>query len=204
MKKFLAALTAAIMVLSLCVCEAETGDSAQDSTEAAAKNRYIFELIDGHQQYFEGETFDGDVIISGDNAQIIFEGCVFNGDIINNAEVFTRVMLFGCEVNGRCIIESGLKEGSFETALPKFLTDAPVEIVCEDCLGAVIPLGDFEIVFNGQTYTMADSTLFFDCSNPDAGYVPYEGQEASYYDIAQWWENGEQIIMILAELDQTA
>lgn len=199
MKKFLAALIAAMMVLSLCVCMAETCDDALAAMEAAAKNKYTFELIDGHQQYVEGETFDGDVIISGNYAQVTFVGCVFNGDIINIADEWTRVMLLGCEVNGKCIIENGLKEGTLETPLPKFLLDAPVEVVCEDCLGAVIPLGDFEVVFNGQTYTMADSSIFFDNKNPEAGYVPYEGQEASVYWVGQWWENGEQIILIGAE-----
>ena len=52
MKKLLAILLVTVMMLSLCVCTAETD----------AKNRYIFELIDGHQQYIEGETFDGDII----------------------------------------------------------------------------------------------------------------------------------------------
>ncbi len=48
---------------------------------------------------------------------------------------------------------------------------------------------------------MADSELFYDISNAEAGFVPYEGQEASYYAIAQWWENGEKIIMTECEYD---
>ena len=194
MKKIFAMLLAAMMAFSFAVCLGETDNEAQ-----AARNRYTFELTEGYQQYIEGETFDGNVVISGDNAQIVFSGCVFNGDIVNTAEAWTRVMLLGCEVNGKCIIKNTGKEGTIDTPLPKFLTDAPIEVVCEECLGAVVALGDFEVVLNGQTYTMADSSIFFDNSNPEAGYVPYEGQEASVYWVAQWWENGEQIIMIGAE-----
>lgn len=51
------------------------------------------------------------------------------------------------------------------------------------------------------SYTMADSELFYDISNAEAGFVPYEGQEASYYAIAQWWENGEKTIMTECEYD---
>lgn len=200
MKKTMAVLFAIMMMFSFAVCLGETCDDAAAAMAAAAKNKFIFELIDGHEQYIEGETFDGDVIISGDNAQITFVGCVFNGDIINTAEEWTRVMLFGCEVNGKCIVKNNLKEGTLETPLPKFMSDAPFEVVCEDCLGAAIYLGDFEGVFNGQTYTMADSSLFFDYSNPDANCVPYEGQEASCYFVAQWWENGEHILLVACEL----
>ncbi len=48
---------------------------------------------------------------------------------------------------------------------------------------------------------MADSELFYDISNAEAGFVPYEGQEASYYAVAQWWENGEKTIMTECEYD---
>jgi len=203
MKKLLAMLIVALMAFSFAVCMGETCDDAMAAMEAAKADKR-FDLVEGDEQYIEGETFDGDVIISGDNAQIIFADCVFNGDIINTAGEYTRIMLFGCEVNGKCIIENDLREGTMETPLPKFMTDAPVEVVCEDCLGAVIPFGDFEVVFNGHTYSMADSTLFIDYSNPEPVYVPYEGQEASYYVVAQWWENGEQIILVACELDQAA
>jgi len=189
MKKLLAILLVTVMMLSLCVCTAETD----------AKNRYIFELIDGHQQYIEGETFDGDVIISGDNAQIIFAGCVFNGDIINTAEVATRVLVLGCEVNGKCVIRNTTKEATLETSLPKFLVDAPVEAVCEDCVGSVIAFGDFEIIFNGESHAMANAEFFM--ADPEAGLVAYEGQEASYFCVAQWWENGEKVLMTLNEYD---
>ena len=62
-------------------------------------------------------------------------------------------------------------------------------------------MGDFDVVFNSEVYTMADSELFYDIANPDAGFVPYEGQEADYFAIAQWWENGEQILLVECESD---
>lgn len=48
---------------------------------------------------------------------------------------------------------------------------------------------------------MQDATLFVDLSNADAGFVPYEGQEANYFCVAQWWENGEQQVLVECEYD---
>lgn len=72
-----------------------------------------------------------------------------------------------------------------EWSFPKFLVDAPVDAAAEDCIGSVIAFGDFEITWNGQPYKMQDATLFVDLSNADAGFVPYEGQEANYFCVAQ-------------------
>lgn len=198
MKRILSMLISVILLFSSIPCLAETCDDAAAAV-SASENRYIFELAEGHQQYIDGETFDGDVIIRGDNAQITFVGCTFNGDIINTAEVYTRILIMGCEANGMCIFRNTTKEATIEASFPKFMMDAPVETACEDCAGAVIPLSDFDIVFNGETYTMADSELYFDSSNPEAGMVPYEGQEADYYCVAQWWENGELIRLVTCE-----
>ena len=73
--------------------------------------------------------------------------------------------------------------------------------MCEDCFGGAVALGDFALHFNGETYTMQDASLFFDMTDPEAGFVPYEGQEASLLAAAQWWENGEPQLLIECEFD---
>jgi len=54
---------------------------------------------------------------------------------------------------------------------------------------------------NGQTYSMADCEFFSDLTAPESGLVAYEGQEASCYCIARWQENGQQMQMVICELD---
>lgn len=173
--------------------------AADDGRETATE--YLFELAEGEDQTVENLVFEQDVTVSGDNAQITFSNCAFNGSLINTADEGTRVILAGSTLEGQCVFANSVKESTMEASFPKFLVDMPVAVSGEDCVGAVIPLGDFEITFNGQAYTMADAELYFDISDPEAGFVPYEGQQANYYCVAQWWENGEKIVMVECEYD---
>ena len=92
-----------------------------------------------------------------------------------------------------------MKEATLESAFPKFLTDAPIDVVCEDCIGSVIALGDFDVTWNGKTYKLQDATLYFDVKNPDAGFVPYKDQQANNFCVAQWWEKGQQQVIVECE-----
>lgn len=208
MKKF-AFLLAAVMCLPLAACgnsEAVSSDAAvsqpaQESGRTEA-TEFVFELAEEEERYVENLVFNEPVTISGDFGQIIFVNCEFNADITNTAELYTRVLLLeGSVVNGKCILKNGTKEATMETPFPKFITSVPVEVVCEDCIGTAVALGNFELVFNGETYTMEDSELFYDCSKPENGFVPYEGQDASCYAVGQWWENGDKTILIECEYD---
>jgi len=189
-------LLAAILILGLC-----TAGYAEELPPKLSVAPYTYALPEGESLYFENLIFPEDVIISGDNAQIIFSNCWFAGNIILTSECGTRVMLFGCRVNGVCEATNNVKEATIDYNNPKFLTDAPVDFICRDCAGTVVALGDFEIFFNGERYTMADAQLFSDPTSENAGFVPYEGQEASYFIIGQWIENGEEVRLFLAELD---
>lgn len=150
--------------------------------------------------YMENLIFNADVVITGENSQIVFSNCEFNGNITLAANEGTRVMLLGCEVNGTCILQNDVAEANIDYNNPKFLTTSPVTVECEGGAGSVVALGDFEVVFAGKTYTMADSQFFI---NADGSLVPYEGQEASYFVAAQWIEGGEQITMVVCEFDPT-
>lgn len=192
MKKF-AALLLALMLLCTCACAEETAPE-----RIVASYSYVLHE-DG--AYVENLIFNADVVITGENSQIVFSNCLFNGSIILAAEEGTRVMLLGCEVNGQCVFDNQVREADMAYSFPKFMTDTPVNAVCEGCAGSVIALGDFEVSFNGQPYTMADSEWFSDVTNPEAGMAAYEGQEASYFCVGQWWENDQQVLLLLCEYD---
>ena len=161
---------------------------------------YTYDLTEDGA-YIENLIFNADVIISGDNSVIYFVNCEFNGDIILTADEGTKVFLLGCDTSGTCILRNSVREASLEYANPKFLVDAPVTVVCEDCVGSVIALGDFEISFSGETHSMASAQFFGDLSGEAYTLVPYEGQEATYYWVAQWYENDQQTVMSACEFD---
>ena len=211
MKKFLVLLLMTAMTLSLAACsgsgsaDGETAQGETEETEQSAEKEtaqeYNYELSEGDALEVENLIFEEDVTVSGNNAQITFTGCEFKGNIINTADEGTRVIMNGSSIDGRCVLQNTIKETTMEWSFPKFIVDSPMEVVSEDCIGSVIAMGGFDVVFNSEVYTMADSELFYDIANPDAGFVPYEGQEADYFAIAQWWENGEQILLVECESD---
>ena len=159
--------------------------------------------ISGEDNYVENLIFNGDVIISGDYAQIIFANCQFNGDIINTADNYTRVFIMpDCEINGSLILRNSTQEATIDSPIPKFVLFAPAPVVTEDCIGAVLALGSFDINFNGVDYTMSQAEYYADPSSPN-GVVPYEGQEADVFLVGRWWENGEEVIFTYCEDDPT-
>ncbi len=149
--------------------------------------------------YYENYTYPSDVIISGENTQIMFVNCRFEGNVILTAAEGTRVLLLGCETMGECILQNDVQDADINYNNPKFLTDAPVTAVCADCAGTVVGIGDIAITFNGRTYTMADAQLFIDDTAMEQGIIPYEGQEANYLAVAMWKENGEHTVTAIAE-----
>lgn len=106
-----------------------------------------------------------------------------------------------CDVQGKLVIRNTTREASFADGFPKFLTFVPAETVIEDCWGAVISAGGFDLTVNGKTHTMAHSRLFADGSNPDAGFSYYTGQEANLLAVCQWWINGKKTLLVECEYD---
>lgn len=180
------------------VVTTETAEAQEVVKQPATE--YTFALTEGETKVVSNLIFDKDVTVSGNNAQINFVNCEFKGNVINTASEYTRVVLEGgSTVAGQCVLQNDVKEATLESAFPKFLTDAPINVVCKDCIGSVIALGDFDVVFNGKTYKLQDATLYFDVKNPDAGFVPYKDQQANNFCVAQWWENGEQQLIVECE-----
>jgi len=200
MKKMMLFLLAGMMLLSLTACTGTaqtTTTTAQTTAAAAPAADTTFALKEGDEKTIESAVFEGNVVVTGDNAQIMFVGCTFKGDVINKAGAYTRVgILSGSTVEGKCILTNENKEGTIDTPLPKFVTDTAIDVVAEDCLGAVAAIGDITVKFNGTGYKMADANLFI---TPEGDMVEYSDQEASAFVIGQWWENGEQTIFKAAE-----
>ena len=205
MKKILALILASIMLMALFGCSG--GEDAQSQTdnnpgsqqEENARSKateFTFELAAEEERIVENLIFDEDVTISGDFGSIVFENCEFNGDIINAAEQFTRVILpEGTTVNGNCVFKNTTQEATMDTPMPKFISPNTLNIVCEDCIGSCILEGtEGNIIFNGETYSMADVEFFYDADANEL--VPYEGQEATVIFVGQWWENGEKLLQV--------
>ena len=188
-KRFLSLLLALMMIALPAMAEQTPANCA-------------FTLMDGKEASVQGLLFEGDVVISGNNARLSFYDCTFLGDVILTADTGTMVFLMGCTLMGNCIQRNSVKEATIDYSLPKFATDSPVELILEDCLGGVVALGDFPVVFDGQVYTMSQSQIFVESADPEIVLVPYEGQEASYFIVCRWWENGEEITSVIAEYDQ--
>ena len=189
MKKFIAILLSALMLLSFAALAEESGRTPAE---------YTFELF-GEDKYVENLIFNENVVISGDgSAHIYFINCQFNGDIINTSDAPVRVFLLACEVNGNCIFRNTVTESNIDAPFPKYMTDAPINVLTENCFGVVIALGDFSITLNGESYDLASASSFMD---PEAGFVPLDGREANLYWVATWTENGELQIMHAAEFD---
>lgn len=210
MKKMLTCFLAVFLTLSLSAC-VDSGNTAatepptpsptvsqpeqNSGREEAAE--HVFTLSEGEEKTVENLLFRKDVTIIGDNAYIQFINCEFLGDVINTADVATAVYFTTDTVtNATCILRNNTKEAAIETPLPKFITEVPIEAVCEDCVGNIVAIGDIGLVRNGVSYTMANAEYFFDS---EAGLVPYEGQASSCLWVAQWWENGEKIDLVCCE-----
>lgn len=194
MKKYLGML---LILLMVCACAC---GYAEDGERTIASYEYVL-TEDG--AYVENLIFNADVVISGDHSQIVFSNCEFNGDIILTASEGTRVMLLGCDVSGACVVRNSVTYADLEYSHPKFLTSSPISVICEEGVCSVIALGDFEVTFNGQTYTMADSQFFGFLNEEEYTLVPYEGQEASYFVVAKIIEGDEESVIIICEFDPT-
>ena len=208
MKKTLALTLALIMLMSLSACSGggdtqsqadNSSSSQQDESGRSKATEFTFELAAEEERTVENLIFDEDVTISGDFGVIIFENCEFNGDIINTAEQFTRVVLpDGTTVNGNCVFKNTTKEATMDYPMPKFISSNTLNIVCEDCIGSgVLESTENDMIFNGETYSMADVEFFYDADTNEL--VPYEEQEASTIFIGQWWENGEKVLQLFCE-----
>lgn len=196
MKKILALLVAFICLFAC------TGGLAEGADRIPAP--YTYDLADDETLYVENLIFNGDVVVSGGMGMIMFANCEFNGNVVQASETGCRLFLLpDCTMNGRFVFSNSIQESNIDVSFPKILSYVPAEVIAVDCIGTFGSLGAFDVTFNGETYTLADCEVFYDENNPDQGMIPYEGQEANLFVIAQWWENGELNILTQCEYDPT-
>lgn len=197
MKKWIALLAALVLCMGL---TAYAEDAPVERTDAS----YVYTLAPGGFEYLENLIFHGDVVIQGERAQIVFVNCEFKGNIILTANEATRALLLGCDIAGTCIFQNEVTDADLVNyAHPKFMADSPVTVLCENGAGTLISLGDFECIFNDQTYTLASSELFCKVEGEELVLEPYQDQQANFYYVCQWYENGEKKITPMCEYDPT-
>ena len=155
----------------------------------------VTEFVTGDTEiHVNDRVFYGNVVVSGNGANVYFENCTFNGNLINRCSENTVVWLMpGCTFapDCRCVIESGVREASPEYPLPKFAMFEPVPVDCVD-LGGVIAVGLFDVNFNGENYG-PDSVTLYDSAD---GVIPFEeGMAVNVHIVAHWWENDNEVFV---------
>ena len=159
---------------------------------------YEFDLS-GQDIIVNGQVFDGDITITGENGQISFFNCAFNGKVINQGGEGARVFINGdCAFadGAECILDSALKEATIETDLPKFLIFCEMPNVSCVNSGAVVTLADQPIRLNGESYAIGSAELFINEMTGESG--AYDGQEANFHNFAKWVEGGADVQMHIA------
>lgn len=195
---------AIILCLTACGSAGKTVESSStaaptDNAVETAKVETISYDLSGKEKIIDGKTFDGDVIITGENGKITFTNCTFNGNIINNGGEGAKVFVWeDCSfaASAECIIDTSLEEATQDTDLPKFMIfcDLP-EITCEK-VGAVVAPSAQVIKLNGAEYPIETAEYYVNESNGE--FAPYTDQEVNMHNFAMWTENGEAVQMHVA------
>ena len=193
------------LVLCLTACgsagktaESSTAAPAEDAAETAEAEPVSYDLS-GKEDQIDGQTFDGDVIVTGENGKITFTNCTFNGNIINNGGEGAKVFVWeDCSfaAGAECIIDTSLEEATQDTDLPKFMIfcDLP-EVTCEKA-GAVVAPAEKAIRLNGAEHPVDNAEYYINESTGE--FAPYSGQEVNMHNFAMWTENDEAVQMHVA------
>lgn len=188
-----------VLVLSTAACGSEAKSAESSGTAASAPAEPVSFDLAGKEENIDGKTFDGDVIVTGDNGKLTFTNCTFNGNIINNGGEGAVILVWEdcCFAGGaKCILDSTVKEATQDTNLPKFMIFCAMpEVSCEN-VGAVVAPAGTAIKLNGSEHTIETAEYFVNESTGD--FAPYDGQEATMHNFAMWTENGEAVQMHVA------
>jgi len=219
MKKSFCLFMSLVIIMSLCACgskqdvieEKQTETATQAVTEVPKEEgeipdpvQYEWTVGENEEQCAKNMIFEKEVIVSGDYGQMAFENCTFKADVINTSKAGTRVVIVdGCkfENGAKVIFKNDVMEATMEDNFPKIFLYMPAEVSWENgCAGTCMGLGKFDFVGDGVTYKLSECDMFMDEAKPEAGVVPFEGQEnANAHGVAQWNEGGERTIFTIAE-----
>lgn len=187
------------LIFCMCACGSEAKPSENSSPAASAPAEPVSFDLSGKEDHIDGKTFDGDVIVIGDNGKLTFTNCTFNGDLINNGGEGAAVFVWeDCSFakESKCILDSTIKDATQDTNLPKFMIFCEMpEVSCKNAGAVVAPAGS-AIKLNGNNYPIDTAEFFVNESTGD--FAPYSGQEATMHNYAMWTENGEAVQMHVA------
>lgn len=198
-KKILIICLSLLLVLCMTACGSEVKPAEKSNTAASATSEPVSFNLSKKEDNIDGKTFDGDVIITGDDGKLIFTSCTFNGNIISNGGEGAVVFVGdNCKFakESKCIIDSTIKEATQDTNLPKFiiLCEMP-EVSCKN-IGAVVAPANMAIRLNGSKYPIEAAEYYLNESTGD--FAPYSGQESTMHNFAMWTENGKAVQMHIA------
>ena len=158
---------------------------------------YEFTASPDEPIYINNLIFSNEVTISGEGQDVYFSNCEFKANVVSCCASTTKVTILpdcSFDEGAHCVLMSGIREANIDYPLPKFALGFPVEVECSD-LGGVIAMGDFDILFDGQTYGIND-VLY--SQSADGSIVESNGSmTCSAHVVSQWWENNEKIIFTL-------
>lgn len=159
---------------------------------------YEFKTSPDEPIFINNQIFYGEVVILGEGQDVTFSNCAFMGNVVSYCSSATKVIIDSdCEFadGAHCVLLSSVREADMDYPLPKFMISFPVEVECPD-LGGVIALGDFDVLFDGQTYSIEDAAYV---QTADGSIFENDGSVAAAIQVVgQWWENEEKIVFTLA------
>jgi hypothetical protein len=206
MKKILALILIAAMVLALCSCGSkkqeqpvEQGESFEELIARMDENGRFIEgkaevtITAGQESIFRNNTYDDTVrvIVSGssdDTAIARFINCEFkNGLVLVADEKAIAILESDCLVSGgKLSVESQVREAKDDADLPKIISLVPAEFEAENAAGfmiydsEVLMLNDKEFKRIYAEYSYSEET----------GYITRTGTDWNLFYVAQWWEDG--------------
>ena len=206
MKKLLALILIAAMVLALCSCGSkkqaqpeEQGESFEELIARMDENGRFIEgkaevsITAGQESIFRNNTYDDTVrvVLSGssdDTAIARFINCEFKNGLVLVADEKAIVILESdCLVSGGTLaVESTVREAKDDVDLPKIISLVPAEFEAENAAGFMIY--DSEVLrLNGKEF----KRIYADYSySEETGYISRTGTDWNLFYVAQWWEDG--------------
>lgn len=202
LKKAINITIAVTMLFSLAACGGRNEQAAATTNTpvaAAAETAYTYDISGNENMTVDGQTFDGSVIITGENGKITFTNCVFKGDVINNGGEGAKVFVWAdCQFteSSKCVIDSTLEEATMDTDLPKFMIFCAIpDVVCKKA-GAVVATAEQVIRINDSEYPVDTAEYYVNESTGE--FAPYSDQEVNMHNVSMWAENGETVQMHVA------
>lgn len=171
-----------------------------EESEASASSPKVFDCVEGESITVADQSFDQPITINGaPNGRIDFVNCTFTSDVTFNTVISSRVFFNEtCEFSSDCkvIMAGSEKEATIETDLPKIITLVPINVE-SDTMGTVVAANVSSLTINGEVFALENCEFAMD---PETDALVDFDSSMNYncFGVAQWWENGEKILISFA------